>query len=232
MRIYNSGQVEIIDSNLVPIPYRASLHTTYAREKGKKILNASPLRGEKISINMNDELIRYDHIMAIDTNTKPLNGVNVSTTATVLTINKEVTGVTAKMDVVTSAFFEFRGLDPKWAERYAWRKLLTILDQDSDYTDKMVAIVVDSSLGELDAINNKTKSIIDSYYLPPNRILFYASGDAGGEYAINNLIRDCDRLSRRLYCELAEDANTMSGAHLTEDEYGTLFCLWEEKVND
>ena len=61
-----------------------------------------------------------------------------------------------------------------------------------------IALLVDSELSELAAINLRERALIANFMLPKGFELLYASTDAGGGYLANDLLRACDRNARKV----------------------------------
>lgn len=62
---------------------------------------------------------------------------------------------------------------------------------DTKLHDKQIGIVVDSELGHIKEFNSRERYIIDSFYLPQNFKLIYASADKN-DTVLNWAIKQCD----------------------------------------
>jgi hypothetical protein len=69
--------------------------------------------------------------------------------------------------------------------------------------DARVGLIVDSSLGDIPALNAREAPICEGFFLPQGVQLIYASSDVGPEYGANKLIQMADRAARQVLDYLA-----------------------------
>jgi hypothetical protein len=65
-------------------------------------------------------------------------------------------------------------------------------------------MVVDSHLGDVPAIENRTQPVIDDFLLPAGVHIAYASADAATDSPLNGLIARCDGFARDVFKNIAD----------------------------
>lgn len=172
---------------------------SYERSKGPKVLNRVPLQGEALRLSSNDALEDFDLLVAIDTNTKVINGLEISVTGIVLGVwvSEPDCGARA-LSYRTPFCLEFSGLaEPR--EKIGWVMAIKELSYHGHLPAKgRIGIVVDAYLGEIPEINAHKKAIIGNLALPRNFTMLYASSDVGREYGANTLIKHADQASTQV----------------------------------
>lgn len=84
---------------------------------------------------------------------------------------------------------------PERPENENWVRLIELLKQSCHCTDpRMVGIVVDSDLGNIEDYNNRKLPIFKDYFLPESYELIYAS-DKVSDNILNQMISACHKLA-------------------------------------
>jgi hypothetical protein len=177
---------------------------SYERENGKdKVVMHVPSRTGDASFNSFKTLERnFDHLVAVDTGTKKIGGSWVSATVAY--------GVPGRVS-------SFRGEVPfyflnayVWArsdnegdeEAHGWN---LVLERDINpmhfSSGRTLGVVVDSRLGELQAINERRIPYFRDQYLPAYATLIFAT-DSAADGLPNQMIRLCDDVSTRTLKEI------------------------------
>ena len=185
---------------------------SYERTKKKKIIQKAPVPIDQVrldpvtlQVHPNQLLLQYDRIFAIDTNTQTINGERVAVSVAYRCDISNKMGPAVDARAVLIRAFEFHNPTVS-SERLGWLRLLEQLDgQLRPPEAKRVALVVDSDLDSLEAINSRVADVLDGYILPAGFELVYASADVGSEYWANALIQTCDRDASFLLNELKQD---------------------------
>lgn len=186
------------NGNIHPLVGKAKLQYQREREKGfPKVLHRSTSSTSDTFIDSNHQLFAYDHLIAIDTNTHSLDGLDVSITAA-FHLKPESRGskqVTCSAAIL--AVLEMWNVKEK-PENLGWWQLLQSLRYRPDFFGT-IGLVVDSDLGNHDLFNSREKPIYDNYYLPDNVTLIYASDKGGPEHLSTRLIKYCHDLASDFY---------------------------------
>ncbi|AQZ96172.1 hypothetical protein ACFSB1_08585 [Halopseudomonas phragmitis] len=172
---------------------------SYERSKGPKVLNRVPLQSRALKLSSNDALEGFDLLVAIDTNTKVINGLEISVTGIVLAVLVSDPDCGSRaLSYRTPFCLEFSGLaEPR--EKIGWVMAIKELASHGHLPAKgRIGIVVDAYLGEIPEINARKRTIVGSLALPQNFTLLYASSDVGGEYGVNTLIKHADQASTQV----------------------------------
>ncbi|MDM8566189.1 SEC-C domain-containing protein [Candidatus Halobeggiatoa sp. HSG11] len=226
LRISSRGSIELLKDNLPLIPVDDVYHdVNFDRKKGPKILNKTPLDPDKLIINPNIALQKFDKIFAMDTNTKTNNGEIISVSCVLLcqltSHNKIVLAEYAPIHCL-----EFRNIQSQ-IENIAWIKYFQLMTATPyHYNFSKIGFIVDSDLGNIPAYNNRTKAIYSNYYLPQNIELIYASADVGKEYLANMLISLCDKEATKLLENILSNKVTNDNLHEESNEPYTHFRFW------
>jgi hypothetical protein len=185
---------EISDKHLV------SIGEGYVREgKTTKILRQllNPRGGE---IKLGSTTNYFDRYVGIDTSYKQSGEKFICATGSLL-VNQALDhekGLVAGEEINLLAaprlcFFFKQGMNP---ERYGWMKAIDGLIQWDEYNPNFrYGVIVDSELDILPKINAREEPIFDSFYLPGNMSLIYASADSGRESFYNVLIKATDQIA-------------------------------------
>lgn len=212
----------IVDGQLAPIIGTPRFEQSYSREKGRKILLRGASWGEHI-LSPQSLLLGFDHIFFIDTNTKLLGANRVSITgvlhAFIEPAQKEGEHILNYGPLTQLEFWDCEG-NP---EVIGWHAVIDTISENEELKDKTIALFVDSELGNLDGINERSRPLLGGSYLPENFRLIYASADSGGTVA-NKLMKLCDRWARDKLQEILTNPHMDS---LKETTYGCrLFRQW------
>lgn len=168
------------------------------QNKHPKILHESISPTGDSWFGSNHQLLAYDHLIAVDTNTHHLNGSSVSITAAfhLIPSDVEVTHVNAWTRIL--ALVEFWNVIGK-PENLGWSQILRAISSYPDLFRGNIGLIVDSDLSEHQAYNNQDKPIYGDYYLPKNVTLIYGSDKGGPEHLSTKMIRYCHNLASDLY---------------------------------
>ncbi|MFI8746412.1 hypothetical protein ACIGKL_14765 [Pseudomonas sp. NPDC077186] len=170
---------------------------SYEREKGPKILNRIPIKGQQLTLDPNSSLENFDLIIAIDTNTNIIGEREISATGVILANWVEDPTTESKSLCYKTPFcLEFTELsEPR--EKIGWIMALSELLKNNHLPKAgKIGVVVDSYLSEIPAINAKAEPIYENIFLPSNMTLLYASSDVGLEYTANKLIKYADQSAK------------------------------------
>lgn len=184
----------VVAGKLHPIIGDAKLTQSYKRKKGSKVLASGIVTGDKL-FHPESLLCGFDQLFIIDTNTKDIGGHTLSVSGVIHAYVSDALDGEVKLMYLPICAFEFWNpqCDP---ERLGWLALIDGIQGNDELSGKKTGIVVDSSLGQLDAINNKEAPIVSDHLLPDGFNLIYASADIGVA-GVNKMIKMCDWLSTR-----------------------------------
>lgn len=169
--------------------------TGYRRDKGDGFNLKQTGRVSNTGItNVIENLDRFDYVLAIDTNSKQING-NWTHVGAVCELVRNLSECQTKINFcvrdITLFVLKTNHVKP---ENENWKNLIAYFRNDTGYRkEKRVGIVIDSDLGNLEKYNNKEKPIVGAFYLPDNFELIYASADAQNDSVINKAISYCDK---------------------------------------
>lgn len=183
------------------------IETTYERAKGKKVVNRSPVDPSSLSISLNGVLRQYETIFALDTNTRKVAGMQISVAGIVLAKWRASFNGMPILAFGPTQAIELRDVDCS-PDLVAWRTFLEVLEANPDRRSMgRVAVIVDSHLNALNAMNARKSPILDDYYLPAGFELTYASSDVGVvESVTNKLLALADRSANDLLNQLGQSA--------------------------
>jgi hypothetical protein len=182
--------------------------TSFSRSKAPKIQARSKMIGGRVSVGGVRELTQYDHVFAIDTNTRSVKGTQVSV-ACFLRCKFVPQGHRIHIDTETKIhFYEFHNSPgANSAEMLAILKLARDVVRFPDYSRKSkIAIISDCDINRHDAISARRSPIYGFFFLPRGFQLHYASSDTGRE-SPNRLINFCDKQST-IHLEAIESGTT------------------------
>ncbi len=212
--------------DLRPIsPGRVAVQTQYAREKTPKILNALPGDPQRITAQTNAIFGRFDLAFAMDTNTRVVRDAAISATAVVL--GKKIYGpAPADFAFGPTQALEHRNVvcDP---ELLGWMCVIRGIERNPQISSNSVALIVDSHLGDIAAMNDRSKAILDGFLLPSRFTLLYASADAGRENVLNAMISAADKYSSSLLDQIAEYDEWGHQSQPLTHGYAEYVRMWE-----
>lgn len=181
--------------SISPISSALSFAFQKTQKPQSKILGRTVLDPDLICVDVTKALGQYDQILAVDTNTKEINGEIISVCCVVKCQLDLSESPKFTANAWPDACIEVRNITEA-PERLFWEVVLRGIVKSEGY-EKLgsVAIVVDSELGRLDDMNNRTEAIRADYMLPEKCSLIYASADKGREWIGYHLIKLCDRVA-------------------------------------
>lgn len=189
-----TGSIEIYNDGKPIVPVEAILEMEYEREnssKGPKKLSRTQISGSEMLMHPlapSMALNQYDHIVAIDTNTKQLSDEFISVSGVVIGRQGEHQDPLKFRYYKPTYCLEFRNIKSKH-ENVAWKKLIEMIQAEPSYnSSKKIGVIVDSDLGNIARFNRQNKPLLDDFYLPDNFSLIYASSDSGKENVQNIMI--------------------------------------------
>jgi hypothetical protein len=184
------------------------LQSTYERKgKREKVLRQMPVASLLDTRELFDpgaihrHCTSFDHIFVIDTNTKMVDGTNLSAAVSLACRAVWDEGSKVKHNGAAEmlfhfhqyAVFRYQGLLPGEAEKRAVVDLVRSILKDGSYRPNLrIAIVTDHDLGSHIAINARDVPLWGGDLLPINFTLLYASADGGKENALNRAMGVCD----------------------------------------
>ncbi|MBB6178305.1 hypothetical protein [Pseudorhizobium flavum] len=174
---------------------------SYDRPKGPKVLTRIPQSAVSMSFDAKDALSKhYDHTIAVDTNTRLIEGHEVSVTAVVSF--KEAPppeGADAYWKLDIPFCWEFIDLKTDKKENLGWVAALEeLLYRGIIKQGERVGMVVDSDLGNIPAINARQVPVFDATYLPVGVQLIYGSADTGSENVVNRVLQAADSAANQV----------------------------------
>lgn len=205
----------------------------YTRErdnKAPKVLHSSMSASEDVWFSSNHQLLSYDHLIAVDTNTHFAGGSTVSVTAAYHLIPEAQIegGVHCRATVL--ALVELWNVVEKPENLGWWQILQAIFKRPQDYPGK-IGLIVDSDLGNHKAFNAREMPIYSDYFLPENVTILYGSDRGGAEHLSTKMIKYCHDLASDLY---KNQPLMLSSANLHEGIEGfyTHIRQWDPEVLD
>jgi len=183
-------------------PLLGSSKLEYRRQRKNKlpkILHASSSATTDTYLNSNHQLLSYDHLIAVDTNTNYTNGSSVSITAAfhIMPGSEKSNFICCSAKVI--ALLEFWNVVEK-PENLGWWKILEALQGHPNFKGK-IGLIVDSDLGDHTAFNLREKPIFRDFYLPENVTIIYASDRGGAEHLSTKMISYCHNLASDIFKE-------------------------------
>lgn len=190
-----SGSIIVESDSGQEQPSASHLVTTYERpNKDPKLIHRLIESPENLTLNPDFTLTRYTWVLAVDTNRPAASLPNVVFIG--IAQAKIVPQADGSLELSTyrDTVVELHNLNGS-AERFGWA---FVCKSSVDLpNDSLVAVIVDSDLGDIPSINRREIPIIDDYYLPDRFELLYAS-DAVGGYIANKLLKLCHRNTREV----------------------------------
>tara|TARA_R110002167_G_scaffold159918_1_gene355642 strand:- start:861 stop:1625 length:765 start_codon:yes stop_codon:yes gene_type:complete len=168
--------------------------------KEQKILHASSSASEEVWFSSNHQLLSYDHLIAIDTNTNPnpTADFRVSITAAYHLIPRHKNYEQAACHARILALIELWNVVEKPENVGWWQILQALAGHPITYAGK-IGLIVDSDLGNHQAFNDRSLPIIGDYYLPDNVSIIYGSDKGGAEHLSTKMIKYCHDLAADVY---------------------------------
>jgi hypothetical protein len=199
---------------------------TYERRKGPKTLSRVPQTEREISFSGGDALKRnFDFVVAVDTNTREIQGKRVSVTGVVTAKHMIVPGPRGltdywKFDVPFC--IEFVGVKTK-PENLGWVATLEQLYLKAHIaTTTRIGMIVDSDLGNIPAYNSRKTEVVPGTLLPENVQLVYASSDAGKENIVNKILAIADSVSSQSLAAVQSGAAPFNTTMIDSPWYETM----------
>ena len=204
VEILSTGELVLrgVDGKQLPNG-RGFIERSYDRAKGRKILSKTALReAGPINISADRALLNFDTIFALDTNTREINGHQVSV-ATIIRAQCTTQAGESYLLYAPTQSLEFRDIEPGChPDLLALKTYLSGIESDPEFPSiGKVALVIDSHLGNLEAMNAREMPILDNFFLPKYATLVYAS-DVAADCVQNKLLRECDRLANLLLTQI------------------------------
>jgi len=196
---YNPDQDLMTVSFDVENSYREASYER--KKKNDKVLCKVPIDSTSLYLNDKSTLLAYDAIVAIDTNTKTIDDIEVSVTG--IAISKWVDQQSYSYEVPFC--IEFLELSaPK--EKLGWIAGMDELSRKGYFKNtSKVLLIVDAYLDEIDSINSRMKPILHNYFLPNGFEIGYASADSGTEYIPNKLLKMSDKTAAQVLKYIADN---------------------------
>jgi hypothetical protein len=181
----------------VPVePISVHIEVSYGGEKGNKVLAQAPLMPDQLWAHPVRIVERFDHLVAIDTNTK--HGISVTGVVSGRAFKVQIPGKIAVVPPKLELCVEFRGMPDK-AENIAWVQVIQAIRCSPTYRPHFqFGFIVDSDLGNLERYNNRELPVYGDFYLPQNMKFIYASSEIASETYTNMMIALADKESKRL----------------------------------
>ncbi|MFA1624355.1 hypothetical protein ACDY96_16400 [Rhizobium mongolense] len=171
---------------------------SYDRPKGEKVLTRVPQSASTLSFDIQRALLaNFDYTVAIDTNSRTINGRSVSVTAVVAFEEAPPPpGASAYWKLDVPFCWEFVDLTTEKTENFGWLAAYErLLAGGQIGAGTRVGMIVDSDLGNIPNFNDRSAPFFEDWYLPPGVQLVYASADSGGENVVNRVLQTADSVS-------------------------------------
>jgi len=205
----------------------------YTRErdnKGPKILHTSFSPNSDNWFNTNHQLLAYDHLIAVDTNTNQVAGSKVSITAAYHVIPETQQQGLAQCKAAVIALIECWNVTDK-PENLGWYHVLQAISEYPEQFAGKVGLIVDSDLGNHQSFNSREIPIFADFYLPENVTILYASDKGGAEHLSTMVIKYCHNLASDLYKGQNLLLNT-EGLYDESDRYFSHIRQWDTENMD
>jgi hypothetical protein len=207
------GTVRLWSGGRVLEPDRVNVAHTHERaNKSPKALSKWPANPKAIQQDPNRAAAAYDCLVAVDTNTRKSDGTSVAVAVMVTQVQLGHPTWSARVAVQTP--LELRGVRGA-PERIGWFHFIAGIIKSPEYrSGKTFGIVVDSFLGEHDAINRRISPFVGTVMLPERLTFLYASADRDPEVLPNKLLQLCDKIATHIIerCDRAEAPPFTTGA--------------------
>lgn len=164
----------------------------YDRPKGEKKLNYFT---DAITNDPNKEILRYNKVYGIDTNSKFYNGklyvLAILTKAEIVQTHEHGGRINCSIKQVMSWMYDTQ--EGNLEQQSWWYACEYILRECAVYSNPNIALVVDCDLGNILRYNKREIPIVEDKFLPPKIQLVYGSADSGKEFIPNNIISYTDK---------------------------------------
>lgn len=193
----NQAILGVEEARMKPLVGETHLKFSRARKnKSEKILYSGASNGAWF--NSNQQILSYDHLVAVDTNTNWLNGSSVSVTAAfhLIPISPRLRELYCHARVLMLSELWNVSVKP---ENLGWWQVLNAIQLYQHEFQGKIGLIVDSDLGSHPEFNVRRKPIVGEYYLPDNVTMIYASDKGGPEHLSTKMIRYCHNLASDLY---------------------------------
>jgi hypothetical protein len=166
----------------------------YFGENKIRILSEIPKDPNDHTLDLHKKLIRYDSLLAIDTNSKIINEINFSVGFS-CQLEYQLFEEQIQWTFQPVQFFVIIGINGK-PENRNWGSLIEFIKAHPNYnSNHLIGIIVDSDLGEISDYNKGNKPIIDDFLLPNNFELIFAS-DKSSDNVLNAAIKHCHKKAK------------------------------------
>lgn len=198
-----NGKLDLLnaDTNESFLRDGSKFQTGYFRENGKpKGLSEVPSIEGYHYIDLIRQILKYDRLVAIDTNTYREEEETIS-----IGIAHQVFGIPTEEGykfhyIPVDKPFLIKGNSEK-PENQNWMNLLNFITNHKNHNPNFkIGIIVDSDLGNIPSFNQREKPIFEDYFLPDNFELIFAS-DAANDSFLNQAIKKCHSLANEAYNE-------------------------------
>jgi len=190
-------------------PVNAFHQSFYKGENGKeKILNQIQLERPNSKADLNSELVNFDFIFAVDTNTKPINGEKLSVCSVIYCEKKTIEKNSADFLIGLCGSICIKGIPDKYEEKFGIKLLIDRLVNHPNYNNThRIGIITDHDRKNLIKYNDREMPIYENWYLPDNFKLIYASADKSkkNDSLPNHLISDCDKEANEVFEEVKKN---------------------------
>jgi hypothetical protein len=157
LSISSEGQIEGLKwGQRFPLIGQNSIEYSYERESGKKkVLTTGPVIPDACFINPSLLVADFDHVFAIDTNTKNIGKDMVSVAAVTYCHVNLQKGTQICLSVPTlTAWYEYRNVQGS-PEKVAWKELVEAILRNPESLIGKIGLIVDSDLGNHEAFNKR-----------------------------------------------------------------------------
>jgi hypothetical protein len=192
--------LQLFDEKGQPIdPPMIEIDSLYSRaSKEAKVVNRIPGTPGGASLNPNRGIVRFETLIAVDTNTRMINGAQVSMCTCYVIRDVVIDEKKGKWDakVIDQEALEFHdaGIHP---EQIGW--WFVIHKCTISNSAQPIGIITDHGLNSLSAINARKQPYAGTLILPSGMALIYASADTGKtEFIANRAVAECDSFATRL----------------------------------
>jgi hypothetical protein len=171
------------------------------RTKGDKVVLEVPVSIHRPIGQTEREILEYQKVFAIDTNTRNIRGERVSVAS--LTICMwDLTSDGALFRYGCGQSYEYRGLTGDEEKNALWDIIERHFITTEGGADERTLLVIDTDGGHLREFNLRSRPIIGDRYLPRNITLVYASADKKNDSLYNKLIATSDAVSTEVLNEI------------------------------
>ena len=177
----------------------------YLTEKGKyKQTLSVPVNATNISDVLYEQILRFESIYAIDSN-KIIIGEHEFVASCAVHIALEYAGGSIWRRAIFTKLPAAISIAPEGnPETFAWKRIIEYLFPK---IKGMIALVVDSELGDIPLFNSRAKPICTDFFLPENTQLIYASSERDLSSPLNKAISICDTDAKKILHTISEKCN-------------------------